>query len=66
MTWHARFTRMRKAMGLSLADVAAITGHTPDSMKSMTQANVEFPRHLRLCVVVWERLSGIEDATQDT
>ncbi|SDZ01230.1 hypothetical protein [Hymenobacter psychrophilus] len=50
----AAFKAMRKDLGWTLADVAAITGHTEGSIKAMVAQG--FPRHLRLAVEVWRRM----------
>lgn len=54
-SWKARFDRMRKALGLTLQDVADITGNSYGSVKVTTTAE-DFPRNLRLAVVVWEKM----------
>jgi|GEM_PF-291323 len=54
MNWHARFKAMKTALGYTNADIAEITGNTPDSIKTSTQPNNEIPRWLRLAIVVYE------------
>jgi hypothetical protein len=59
MNWHKRYKAMKSALKLTNADIAEITGNTPDSIKSSTQPNKDFPRMLKLAIVVYERLTKI-------
>jgi hypothetical protein len=54
MNWHERYKEMKTALGYTNADIARITGNTPDSIKSSTQPNNEIPRWLKLAIVVYE------------
>jgi hypothetical protein len=58
MNYHKRYKKLKKAMGWTNADVARITGHTEDSIRSMTQPKGDFPRGLRLAIEVFERLDN--------
>ena len=59
MNWHEKYKAMKSALKLTNADIADITGNTPDSIKSSTQPNKPFPRMLKLAIVVYERLTKI-------
>lgn len=48
-----RFKAMKKELGLRNADIAAITGHTPDSIKAMSSSKTS-SRWIRLVVHVYE------------
>lgn len=52
--WHERYNAMKVGMGLTNADVAELTGNTHDSIKNSTQPKKEFPRLLRMAIVVYE------------
>ena len=39
-------------------DIAEITGNTTDSIKSSTQPKKDFPRNLKLAIVIFERMSS--------
>lgn len=54
MTWHQRFKEMKSGLGYTNANIAGITGHTPDTIKSSTQPNKELPRWLKLAIVIYE------------
>ena len=54
MNWHDRFKAMKKSMGWKNTDIAEITGLTHDSIKTVTQPSREFPRWLKLAVVIYE------------
>lgn len=54
MNWHERFKEMKAGLGYTNADIAAITGNTPDSIKTATQPSNELPRWLRLAIVIYE------------
>ena len=58
MNWNKRYKEMKSALKITNADIAIITGHTADSIKSITQPNAEFPRSLRLAVVVFESMQN--------
>jgi len=60
MNWHNRYKEMKSALKITNADIAIITGNTPDSIKSTTQPNKSFPRMLKLAIVVYEKLSGVD------
>jgi len=60
MNWHERYKAMKKALGYTNADIAEITGNTSDSVKSSTQPNKDLPRWLKLAIVVYEKLSGVD------
>ena len=57
MNWHKRYKAMKKGLGYTNSNIAEITGNTADSVKSSTQPNKEFPRNLKLAVIVYEKLS---------
>ncbi len=52
--WHKRYREMKKGLGYTNLDIAEITGHTPDTIKSITQPNREFPRWMKLAIVIYE------------
>lgn len=54
MNWHERYKEMKAGLGYTNADIAAIIGNTPDSIKSATQPNNDIPRWLKLAIVVYE------------
>lgn len=54
MNWHERFKEMKTGLGYTNADIARITGNTPDSIKTATQPSNEIPRWLKLAIVVYE------------
>ena len=45
-----------KERGLSYHDIANITGHSYNSVKSMLQPNQELPRWVKLVLYVWANL----------
>lgn len=55
--WHIRYRVMKSSLGLKNSDIAKIIGNTHDSVKSVTQPNKEFPRWLKLAIVVFEKMS---------
>lgn len=56
MTWLDRYKRLKKAYKLTDVSVAEITGHTAASVNaSVSQTAKEFPRWLRLAIVLYER-----------
>jgi len=57
MSWNNRYKKMLKVLGWNNHNVAEITGNTYDSVKSTTQPNKDFPRNLKLAIVVYERMS---------
>lgn len=62
--WKARYARMKKHYGWTNADVAAITGHTPDAIKQMVNVKPDlrdFPRWLRLAIVIFEKEHPINE-----
>ena len=56
MNWHTKYKAMKKALQLTNADIAKITGNTPDSIKTTTQPSKELPRWVKLAIVVFERM----------
>lgn len=57
MSWNDRYKAMKKSMGLTNTDIAEITRNTPESIATTTQPKRDFPRWVRLAVVVYEKLS---------
>lgn len=67
MNWHDRYKNTLQGLAkIDLAnnggkfgnkEVAEITGHTENSVKSMTQPNKKIPRWLKLAIVIYEKLS---------
>jgi hypothetical protein len=45
-------------MGWTNSDIANITGNTPESVATTTQPNRNFPRGLKLAIVVYEKISS--------
>lgn len=62
MNWHQRYKEMKKALGMTNDTVAEITGNTPDSVRSVTQPNRNFPNNLKLAVWIYEE--HIKNANQ--
>ena len=66
MNWHSRYKNLLRGLAkLDLAknggtfgnkEVAEIIGNTPDSVKSTTQPNKDFPRWAKLSIVIYESL----------
>lgn len=56
MTWHDRYKAMKKALELTNADIANITGNSSDSIKTVTQPRGELPRWLKFAIDVFERM----------
>ncbi len=56
MNWHKRYKELKSALKLNNADIGKIIGKTEDSVKSSTQPNLDFPRNLKLAVVVFESM----------
>ena len=54
MNEHTRLKALKKALNLTNADIAQITGSTTDSIKSVTQPNKELPRWLKFAIYVFE------------
>lgn len=52
---HKDYREMKKSLDINNSDIAEITGHTQESINSMTQPNKEFPRWLKLVLYVWKR-----------
>ena len=65
MNWNQRYKRLKAGLKLTNKDVAEITGHTPNSIKTVTQPNKDFPRALKLAIVVYERLTNQEPETDN-
>ncbi len=63
MNWHNRYKKMKSELKLTNSDIAKIIGNTEDSVKSTTQPNNDFPRSLKLAIVVFEnmKLNSIEN-----
>jgi hypothetical protein len=54
MTDHEKLKALMKERGLNFFDIAKITGHSYNSVKSMLQPNRELPRWVKLVLYVWE------------
>jgi hypothetical protein len=54
MTDHQKLKALMKERGLNFFDIAEITGHSYNSVKSMLQPNRELPRWVKLVLYVWE------------
>lgn len=54
MTDHEKLKALMKERGLSYYDIAEITGHSYNSVKSMLQPNKEIPRWVKLVLYVWD------------
>ena len=54
MTNNEKLKALMKERGLSYHDIARITGHSYNSVKSMLQPNQELPRWVKLVLFVWE------------
>jgi hypothetical protein len=57
MNWHKRFKAMKLYMSWTNADIAEITGNTPESVATITQPSRDFPRSLKVAIVVFEILT---------
>ena len=55
--WHSRFKAMKKDLGITNKDISDITGNTANSIKNATQPNKDFPRNLKLAIVIHEGIS---------
>ena len=55
MTDHENLKALMKELGLSYYDIAKITGHSYNSVKSMLQPNREIPRWMNLVLFVWNK-----------
>ena len=56
MNWHNRYKAMKSELKITNSDIAKIIGNTEDSVKTTTQPNYEFPRSLKLAIVVFENM----------
>ena len=55
MTDHEKLKALMKERGLNnFHDIARITGHSYQSVKTMLQPNREIPRWVKLVLYVWE------------
>lgn len=55
LTWKDRYDRMKKHYGWNDTNVAEITGNSPKSVNAVVNSkHQEFPRWLRLAIVVYE------------
>lgn len=54
MTDHEKLKALMKERGLNFFDIAKITGHSYQSVKTMLQPNKELPRWVNLVLYVWE------------
>ena len=54
MNDHEKLKALMKDLGLSYHDIAKITGHTYNSVKSMLQPSRDIPRWMNLVLFVWE------------
>lgn len=53
-TWNERLDEMKMDLGWDHKKIAEISGHTYNSVKSMTAPNAKFPRWLKVAIVVYE------------
>lgn len=58
MNWHERFKKFKKDLKLNNTDIANITGLSSDSIRNQTQPSKDFPRWLKLAIVVFESKSS--------
>ena len=63
LTWKQRYDRMKKHYGWNDADVAEITGNTAKSINAVVNMNRDFPRWLRLAIVVFEIENNLREHT---
>lgn len=54
MTDHEKLKALMNELGLNFHDIAKITGHNYNSVKSMLQPNKKLPRWMMLVLHVWE------------
>jgi hypothetical protein len=54
MTDHEKLKALMKERGLNFHDIARITGHSYQSVKTMLQPNKELPRWMNLVLYIWE------------
>lgn len=54
LTWKNRYDRMKAHYQWTDTDVAAITGNTPASIPVVLNRKDNFPRWLRLAIVIFE------------
>ncbi|RKD96744.1 sigma factor-like helix-turn-helix DNA-binding protein [Marinifilum flexuosum] len=60
MTTHEKYKAMKKALGLTNADIAEIIGISPNSVKNQTQSSKELPTWAKSMIFVWEKLKADE------
>ena len=56
MNYHKEYKAMKKELKITNADVAVITGHTTGTVKHATREGGEFPRWLKLAVLLHKNL----------
>ena len=56
MKYHEEYRAMKKALGITNKDIAAVTGHTPATVKQATREGAEFPRWLKLSVLIYKNV----------
>lgn len=61
MTDHEKLKALMKERGFSYSDIAEITGHSYNSVKSMLQPNREIPRWVKLVLYVWDVNKGTKE-----
>ena len=60
-TDHEKLKEMMSDVGLDYRGIAAITGHSYHSIKTMLQPNKKLPRWMRLVMHVWEKKSNVPE-----
>jgi hypothetical protein len=55
MTDQEKLKAFMNDQSLNFHDIAAITGHSYNSVKTMLQPNAELPRWMKLVLHVWEK-----------
>lgn len=60
MSDHKKYKEMKKALGLTNADIASITGLTTNSVKNQTQPSKELPAWAKSMIFVWGKLKKEE------
>lgn len=56
--YNTRFKAMLEGLGMTYTDFAKMSGHTPESVRSMASSKKHFPRSLKIAVEVYERMNS--------
>lgn len=62
MTWKQRYDRMKNHYGWKDKDIAELTGNSATSVRQVVNAKTQdFPRWLKLCIIVFEIENGYKE-----